>query len=118
MAEVAQATAFHSFSDLPVEAEGVWARMQDYLKDYADVDDCYTAIEKLQVNEDLQEMIDALSAGGFAVGAGTRRVGVTFPLAPKKADGPLRISVSYFVVCSDKAFPTTIRVPTTGPIGP
>jgi hypothetical protein len=118
MAEAAQATAFHALGDFPVKAEKEWARMQDYLRDYADVDDCYTATEKLQVNEDLQEMIDELSAAGFAIGGGTRRVRVTFPLAPKEAAAPLPLTVSYFVICSAKAFPTTIRVPRGGTVGP
>jgi hypothetical protein len=77
MAEAAQATAFHAFGDLPKQAETIWARMQDYLRDYADVDDCYMATEKLQVNEDLQEMLDELSAAGLAVGGG--RAGFELP---------------------------------------
>jgi hypothetical protein len=61
-------------------------------------------------------MIDALNAAGLAVGGGTRHVRVTFPLAAKEST-PLRWTVSYFIICAEKAFPSTIRVPRTGTLG-
>jgi hypothetical protein len=73
--------------------------------------------QPISANEDLQVMIDALSAAGFAIGGGSRRVRVTFPLAPQESSAPLPLTVSYFVICSAKAFPTTIRVPRRGPWG-
>jgi hypothetical protein len=50
------------------------------------------------------------------VGGGTRHVRVTFPLAAKEST-PLRWTVSYFIICAEKAFPSTIRVPRTGTLG-
>jgi hypothetical protein len=115
LAEVSQASAFDALIELPSEAEHVWAEMQDYVRDYGDVDDCYSAVRKLEVNKDFQRMIDDLKTHGLAVGGGVRRVNLTFPNAPTPGT-PLPISVGYLVVGPEKQFPTSVRVPRKGMI--
>jgi transcriptional regulator with XRE-family HTH domain len=116
LAEVTQGIGFDCLIELPSEAEPVWAEMQDYFRDYADVDDCYSATQKLEVNKDFRRMIDDLKTHGLAVGGGVRRVKVTFPYSGKP-DTPLPMSVAYLVLGPEKAFPTIVRVPRKGNIG-
>jgi transcriptional regulator with XRE-family HTH domain len=109
LAESGQASAFDSIIELPSEAEHVWAEMQDYFRDYGDVDDCCSAVQKLDVNKDFQRMIDDLKAHGLAVGGGVRRVKVASLLDATIT--PFPVSVTYLVIGPEKAFPASVRVP-------
>jgi transcriptional regulator with XRE-family HTH domain len=109
LAEESQAGAFDCLIELPSEAEPVWAAMQDYFRDYGDVDDCYSAVQKLEVNKDFQRMIDDLKTHGLAVGGGVRRVNLASLHDPTST--PFPVSVTYLVIGSEKAFPTSVRVP-------
>jgi transcriptional regulator with XRE-family HTH domain len=115
LADETQALAFSAVAELCASAETIWASFEDYIKDYDLAHDCYSAADRLQVNEALQHMLDDLAALGITVGGGTRSVKVSFPLASPEAP-PLRFIVGYFVSCPEKAFPTSIRVPRSGPI--
>jgi hypothetical protein len=95
--------------ELPSEAEPVWAEMQDYFRDYGDGYDCLSAVEKLEVNKDFQRMIDDLKTHGLVVGGGVRRVKWTSLFNPTSP--PIPMSLIYLVIGSEKAFPTSVRVP-------
>jgi transcriptional regulator with XRE-family HTH domain len=110
LAEFVQATAFHCLIELPSEAEAVWAEMQDYFRDYGDAYDCYSAVQKLEVNKDFQRMIDDLKTHVLAIGGGVRRGQVTFPLASTSGT-PLPMSAGYLVIGPEKGFPKSVRVP-------
>lgn len=115
-AEFIEATAFDCLIELPSEAEAVWAEMQDYFRDYGDVYDCYSAVQKLEVNKDFQRMIDGLKTHELAIGGGVRRVNVTFPLDPTPGT-PFPMSAGYLVIGPDKAFPTSVLVPRKSSLG-
>jgi transcriptional regulator with XRE-family HTH domain len=103
------AIGFICTTELPSEAEPVWAEMQDYFRDYGDGYDCFSAVQKLEVNKDFQRMIDDLKTHGLVVGGGVRRVKWTLPLNPTSL--PISMSLIYLVIGSEKAFPTSVRVP-------
>ena len=109
LAESGGLSAFNSFIELPSEAELVWAEMQDYFRDYGDGYDCFSAVEKLDVNKNFQRMIDDLKTHGLAVGGGVRRVKLTSQYDPTST--PLPLSIMYLVIGPEKAFPTSVRVP-------
>jgi transcriptional regulator with XRE-family HTH domain len=115
LADQTQALAFSTLAELCASGQTIWASFEDYIKDYDLAHDCCSAADKLQVNEALQHMLDDLAGLGIAVGGGTRRVKVNFPLASPEAP-PLPLIVGYFVACPERAFPTSIRVPRSGPI--
>jgi hypothetical protein len=108
LAESGGLSAFDSFIELPSEAELVWAEMQDYFRDYGDGYDCFSAVQKLEVNKDFQRMIDDLKTHGLAVGGGVRRVKLT---STYPTSTPLPLSIMYLVIGPEKAFPTSVRVP-------
>jgi transcriptional regulator with XRE-family HTH domain len=96
--------------ELPSEAELVWAEIQDYFRDYGDGGyECFSAVEKLEVNKNFQRMIDDLKTHGLVVGGGVRRVKWASPFNPTSP--PIPISLIYLVIGSEKAFPTSVRVP-------
>jgi transcriptional regulator with XRE-family HTH domain len=113
-AETSNAHCFSELVELAPQAEEVFAEMQDYYKDYADVDDCYSATEKLDVNKAFQEMIERLSASGYALGGGTRHVRW---LMREPAAESLPLIATYIVVGPEKSLPPTIRVPRRSQVG-
>jgi transcriptional regulator with XRE-family HTH domain len=109
LAESGQVMAFNDLIELPSEAEHMWAEMQDYFRDYTDVDDCYSAVQKLEVNKDFQRMIDDLKTHGLAVGGGVRRVNLASLYDPTST--PFPAFLTYLVIGPEKGFPTSVRVP-------
>jgi transcriptional regulator with XRE-family HTH domain len=107
--ELSNASGFHQFGPMSEEAEHVFAELQDYFRDYGDVDDCYSATQKLDVDRDFQRMVDDLKAAGFALGGGSRRVRLV-DRQPTDAE-PLRFTIVYIVVAPVDALPTSIRAP-------
>jgi len=115
LAEVSNAVSFSELIELTPEAEEVFAEMQDYYKDYADVDDCYSAIEKLDVNKAFQQMLERLTALGYAIGGGIRHVRWLMHGQPTSDSIPL--TATYIVVGPEKGLPASVRVPRRSQMG-
>jgi transcriptional regulator with XRE-family HTH domain len=65
-------------AELPAEAAHEYAALIDYYRDYRDVADCYSEVQKLEVFEDLDRYIDALNRLGFTLVHAVRRVRLRF----------------------------------------
>lgn len=76
LAEAADADLFHAATDLPREAEGVFASLTDCWHDYRDVSNVYTAVSKLAVQDELQSNLDELRRLNFSVRYAQRVVNI------------------------------------------
>ncbi len=70
--EQCSAALFHEAADLPVEAAEVFARLTDFCRDYADCDELYSAVDKLGVYEELEQMVRELADMKFTLMVATR----------------------------------------------
>jgi transcriptional regulator with XRE-family HTH domain len=102
MSELAQACQFNAIEDLPEESERCFAELQDYLQDYACIYKEYTAIQKLTVNTELQEMLDRLEREGVSLGIAVGRI-----KAEEKED-PFFLSVNHYIAASSESLPEKI----------
>lgn len=103
--ETNEAFAFHQLHNLSAEAEEVMAEFQDYVKDYSFIHDVYSAVEKLDINEEFQKLLNKLACMELTMGFFIRR------LCKKHADSePLCLNTVYFVVGFKANFPKIIRV--------
>ncbi|CZP46120.1 transcriptional regulator%2C y4mF family [Legionella pneumophila] len=68
MAEDAQAHQFEAREGLSKEAEYCFAELQDYLQDCDGIYQEMTAIQKLEVNEELQSMLERFNSAGVSLG--------------------------------------------------
>lgn len=93
MVEQSSANLFHEVEDLPAQAAEVFARLTDFCRDYADCDELYSAVDKLGVYEELDQMVDELSGQGFVLMAATRDT----QLCTKEAEEGVPVSVIYVV---------------------
>ena len=59
--------------DMPEEAARDFAVLCDYLRDYCDIEDEYTEVQKLDVYAEVQQHIDDIFAAGFVIKVATRR---------------------------------------------
>jgi hypothetical protein len=114
-AEQAESWMLSQIGEIGDDAEKVLAELQDYFTDYGDIEDCYSATQKLDVNADFQGMIDRLAALGVGIVAGTRRVKFSFHV--KGPMDTMRLNVVYVVAGPAKALPATIRVARSGNFG-
>lgn len=115
-AEEAESWMLNQVGEIDLDAEHVLAELQDYFTDYADVDDCYSATQKLAVNADFQGMIDRLRMLGAGIAAGRRKIRISF-YQPGPMDGT-RLTVVHLVAGPANAMPSAIRVPRTGKVSP
>ena len=106
--------AFSQLTDLPEEIEQTFAELADYARDYGDVDDCYSAVEKLGVNKEFQEMIDTFEKAGYSLGAAIRKLVCPSNGERQKA---LALTSLHVVIGSTNGFPPNIRVPKQLKIG-
>lgn len=99
LAETCSANNFHYDENLGPASKAAAASIFDYLRDYADVDDCYSETAKLGVYQELDELLRELEKTGVAVHSAlrtARMVGVSWP---DKTPHP--VSIAYLVI--DKA---------------
>jgi transcriptional regulator with XRE-family HTH domain len=106
LAENSQALSFSQLSELPKDAENIFAELQDYVRDYGDISDCYSATQNLEVTRDLQKLIDALSKLGFSIGAGNQKL----RCGSENAKGTVLIGI-FIVVGRIDGLTSTIRIP-------
>lgn len=94
MVEQSSANLFHELEDLPAQAAAVFARLTDFCRDYADCDELYSAVDKLEVYEELDQMVNELADLGFSLVAAIRDT----QLRAKGAPEGVPVSVIYVVV--------------------
>jgi transcriptional regulator with XRE-family HTH domain len=94
MVEQSSANLFHEVEDLPAHVAEVFARLIDFCRDYADCDELYSAVDKLGVYEELDQMVDELSGLGFVLMVATRDT----QLRTKETTEGVPVSVIYVVV--------------------
>lgn len=92
--EQASANMFHASVDLPPEAAQAFARLTDFCREYADCDELYSAMDKLGVYEELEQMIAELADLGFVLTSATRQT----QLLTKGATDGVPVSVVYLIV--------------------
>lgn len=87
-----------------------FAAMVEYLSDYNDIRDSYSATQRLDVDRDISELLNAIHSENSAVAAGVRHARIrTKNEAPGQE--PLDWTNTYFVLCQKQAVPENIRVP-------
>lgn len=92
------------------EAEEVFARLTDYFRDYRDIADDYSAVDKLGVYGDLQAMLDELAALNVSVRYAVRPLSLrTGGEAPGLA--PWKTSALYLVTFERGREPDEIVTP-------
>ena len=114
-AERAESWMLSQMGEIGNEAAIILAELQDYFTDYGDINDCYSATQKLDVNADFQGMIDRLAAHGIGIVAGMRRVKLSFHV--KGPMDTMRLTIVYVVAGPATALPATIRVARSGNFG-
>jgi len=105
--ETGDAFSLIHLRDLTEAAEKKSAELEDFLKEYMDCKDLYSASQKIDVNIILQEMIDDLKKEGFLIGAVNRRM---------LYNGNYTLVCVQVVIGQIDEFPKAIRVPNKMPI--
>lgn len=96
-------------AELPAEAAHEYAALIDYYRDYRDVADCYSEVQRLDVFEDLDRHIDALKGLGFTLVHAVRRVRLRF--RSDKATEPWDTAVLYLMAAPKGKEPEGVVVP-------
>lgn len=91
--ERASAHLFHEAVDLPQDAAEAFAHLTDFCRDYADCDELYSAVDKLGLYEELDQMVGELKGLGYSLVAGLRDT----QLLAKDVKSGVPISVIYVV---------------------
>jgi len=104
MTEQAEAYTFDSIINITKEAEKFFAELQDYLKEYKDIYEELSAVQKLDINDDLQQMINKLENEDACLGiaVGDLRAG--------QEDNPLVFRINYYVIGKKDSFPREVKV--------
>jgi hypothetical protein len=92
--EQASAHMFHESVDLPSEATQAFARLIDFCKDYSDCDELYSAVEKLAIYEDLEQVVTELANLGFVLMTAIRQT----QLFTKGSKDGVPVTVVYVVI--------------------
>jgi hypothetical protein len=64
--DIIQGCQFSQIVDLPENAQRTFAQLQEYFQEYAECDELYTPTQKLDVNNDFQQMLDRLAKRALA----------------------------------------------------
>lgn len=104
MSESAQACEFNAIEDLSEESERCFAELQDYLQDYSWIYEEYTAVQKLSVNAELQEMLYRLAREGVTLGIAVGRI------KAGKEEDPFFLRVNHYIAASSDNLPKEIMV--------
>jgi len=104
MSESAQRCLFNAIEDLSEESECCFAELQDYLQDYSLIYEEYTAVQKLTVNAELQEMLVRLAREGVSLGIAVGRI------KKGEAEDPFFSKVNYYIAASSDNLPKEIMV--------
>lgn len=104
MSESAQACQFNAIEDLSEESERCFAELQDYLQDYSWIYEEYTAVQKLSVNAELQEMLDRLAREGVSLSIAVGRI------KAGEEEDPFFLRVNHYIAASSDNLPKEIMV--------
>jgi len=74
LVEGTSANMFSEAADMPYAAEECFAQLIDYCREYSDCSDLYSAIDKLGVYAELDDMLADLAKNGFTLVGATREV--------------------------------------------
>lgn len=107
LAEPTQASLFSEVIPLPPGADEVFARLTDYCRDYSEAAELYSAVGRLGVYQELDEMVAELRAAGFSLVGATRKA--VAGLFGSKTGTPLE--VAYVVVAPVGHEPEQLMVP-------
>ena len=94
--EASNAFAFHYSENLSDEAKSAAAELFDYARDYGDVDELYSATQKLSIYKELGGMLCELEDMGAVAHSGTRDCKFIGDHWADKT--PMRMSIAYLVV--------------------
>lgn len=96
-------------AELSPEAAHEYAALVDYYRDFRDVADCYSEVQKLEVFDDLDRYIDELKRLGFTLVHAVRYVRLRFK--SDKAAEPWDTSVLYLLAVPKGKEPEQVVVP-------
>jgi transcriptional regulator with XRE-family HTH domain len=109
MIEGAESSATEEIGELSNGAREAFASIVDYLRDYNDVRDEYSASRRLEVDQDIDSLLQTISDERAAIGAGLRHARLR-----SKADAdqaPMDWTNIYLVLAPNDALPSNVRVP-------
>lgn len=110
LAETTQADYFHAAVELPPDAERIFAELTDYFREYRDVSDVYSEVDKLAIHKELQERIDELRSLKFSL-RHSIRVAAVDRVGNLTASEPLDWPVAYVAVFPLGKEPPVVIVP-------
>lgn len=111
LVETSQGFQFNQLLELSPAGDKAFSELQDYLKEYGDCYDLYSATDKLNVNQDVQGIIDRLLEVGYTLGTNIRQVRWGANLDGAK---PCIVTILTVIIGSASAFPQMIRIPKSG----
>ncbi|MDY0871587.1 helix-turn-helix domain-containing protein [Dongia rigui] len=96
MAENCNASNFQWDEDLSTEAKSAAAELFDFLREYGDFDDCYSASQKLDAYRCIDELLHAIREADAVVHSAFRNTHVLNPAWVDKT--PMPLNIAYLVV--------------------
>ncbi|HAT1864835.1 TPA: helix-turn-helix domain-containing protein [Legionella pneumophila] len=104
MAEEAQAHQFEAREGLSKESEHCFAELQDYLQDCDGIYQEMTAVQKLEINEELQSMLERFKNAGVSLGiaVGSLKMG--------DDKDPFSIRSNCYIAAPNDSFPEKIML--------
>ncbi|WPH20797.1 helix-turn-helix domain-containing protein [Variovorax paradoxus] len=109
LAESASADLFHAAVDLPQEAAEAFAALIDYWREYREVSELYSEVDKLDVRNEFQSRLDELRRMKFSLRLAERVVNLK--VAGHSDTKPTRCRVGYVVAFPLGKEPDEIRAP-------
>jgi transcriptional regulator with XRE-family HTH domain len=109
MIEGAESSATEEVGELSANAREAFASIVDYLRDYNDIRDEYSMVQRLEVDRDIGTLLNTVTNEGAIVGAGLRHVRIRTSDAPNS--DPMDWTNIYFVLAPNDALPANVRVP-------
>lgn len=98
------------------EAREVFAEFVDNLRDYNDIQDCFSDTQRLDFDNMLDELLARVQSHGCAVGVGKRKAMINFSNDPP-GTSPMNWTNVFFILSTCDELPTKIRVPKNPEIG-
>lgn len=74
MTEEAGAYSFGFLVSLTNDCERVFAELQDYIKDYSDIHKEFSAVQRLDINEELEKILSQFEKNGFHLGIAVGKI--------------------------------------------
>lgn len=107
LAEIASADMFHAAVEIPIEAQKVFAALTDYWREFRDARELYTAVDKLDIQAEIQAYLDELAEMKLVLRTGERTVAVKARGSERMT--PMKFKVAYIVLFPEAHVPNEIR---------